>query len=95
MTSNIGAELLKKQGSIGFINPASSTDYKDMRGRLLEETKKVFKPEFLNRVDDIVVFHRLNREDLQQIVEIEVGALVKRLSERRSRLNWMTRLGPF
>ena len=82
MTSNIGAELLKKQGSIGFKTQESTTDYKDMRHRLLEETKKVFKPEFINRVDDIVVFQRLTREDLEKIIDVEVAGLQKRLSER-------------
>jgi ATP-dependent Clp protease ATP-binding subunit ClpC len=82
MTSNIGADLLKKQGSIGFKSPEFSTDYKDMKTRLLEEVKKTFKPEFINRVDEIVVFQRLTREDLEKIIEIEVDQLRKRLSER-------------
>jgi len=82
MTSNIGADLLKKQGSIGFKSPEFSTDYKDMKTRLLDEVKKTFKPEFINRVDEIVVFQRLTREDLEKIIEIEVDQLRKRLSER-------------
>ncbi len=84
MTSNIGADLLKKQGSIGFkaSEHQSSGDYKDMKHRLLEEVKKTFKPEFINRVDDIVVFQKLSREDLVKIIEVEVGQLQKRLSER-------------
>jgi len=82
MTSNIGAELLKKQGSIGFKTQEYSTDYKEMKTRLLEEVKKTFKPEFINRVDEIVVFQRLTREDLEKIIDIEVDQLRKRLSER-------------
>ena len=82
MTSNIGADLLKKQGSIGFKAQEFSTDYKDMKTRLLEEVKKTFKPEFINRVDDIVVFQKLTREDLVHIIDIEVDQLRKRLSER-------------
>ena len=82
MTSNIGAELLKKNGSIGFKAQEFSTDYKDMKLRLLEEVKKTFKPEFINRVDDIVVFQKLTREDLVRIIDIEVNQLSKRLSER-------------
>ncbi len=81
MTSNLGAELLKKQGSIGFKSPETSTDYKDMKARLLEEVKKTFKPEFINRVDDIIVFQKLTREELEKIIEIEVDQLRKRLSE--------------
>ncbi len=82
MTSNIGAELLKKQGSIGFKAQEQSTDYKEMKTRLLEETKKVFKPEFINRVDDIIVFQKLTKEDLDKIIDIEVENLRKRLGER-------------
>ena len=82
MTSNLGAELLRKQGSIGFKTQEFSGDYKEMRTRLLEEMKKVFKPEFLNRVDDVVVFQRLTREDLEKIIDIEIAGLVKRLADR-------------
>ena len=82
MTSNIGAGLLRKQGSIGFKAQEFSTDYKDMKTRLMEEVKKTFKPEFINRVDDSVVFQKLTREDLYKIVDIEVDQLRKRLSER-------------
>ena len=82
MTSNIGADLLKKQGSIGFKNAEHIGDYKEMKTRLLEEVKKTFKPEFINRVDDIVVFQKLTREDLEKIVELEVNQLRKRLAER-------------
>ncbi|HTL70324.1 MAG TPA: AAA family ATPase, partial [Candidatus Eisenbacteria bacterium] len=82
MTSNIGADLLKKQGSIGFKSQEHTSDYKDMKFRLLEEVKKTFKPEFINRVDDIVVFQKLSREELEKIIEIEVNGLRKRLAER-------------
>ncbi len=82
MTSNIGAELLSKQGSIGFKSHELNSDYKDMKARLLEEVKKTFKPEFLNRVDDTIVFQKLTREDLEKIIDIEVAELKKRLNER-------------
>ncbi len=83
MTSNIGAEALKKQGSMGF-KPTSQEkeDYKDMKRRLLEEVKKTFKPEFLNRVDDIIVFHSLTKEHLCEIIDIEVQEVKKRLKEQ-------------
>ncbi len=83
MTSNIGADTLRKQGSLGF-KPQSQEkeDYKDMKGRLLEEVKKTFKPEFLNRVDDIIVFHSLTKEDLCKIIDIEVKEVKKRLEEQ-------------
>ncbi len=83
MTSNIGADMLRKQGSIGFkAQDQASTDYKEMKSRLLEEVKKAFKPEFINRVDDIIVFQRLSREELEKIIDIEIANLQKRLAER-------------
>jgi ATP-dependent Clp protease ATP-binding subunit ClpC len=81
MTSNIGAELLRKQGSLGFRAPKEDVTYQDMKTQLLEEVKKAFKPEFLNRVDDIIVFRPLSREDLQKIVEFELAEVQGRLKE--------------
>jgi ATP-dependent Clp protease ATP-binding subunit ClpC len=82
MTSNIGADLLKKQGSIGFKSNENPGDYKDMKYRLMDEVKKTFKPEFINRVDEIVVFQKLTRADLEKIIEVELDGLRKRLAER-------------
>src|SRR5262249_23987901 len=82
MTSNIGAEQLKKQGSIGFKIDESAVDYKQMKARLMEEVKHAFKPEFINRVDDIITFQRLSRENLEQIVDLEIAAFAKRLEDK-------------
>ena len=82
MTSNVGAEMLKKQGSLGFAAPSHSDDYKSMKARLLEDVKKVFKPEFLNRLDDIIVFNKLTREDSEKIVDIELSQVRKRLTDK-------------
>ncbi|MCK4463049.1 MAG: ATP-dependent Clp protease ATP-binding subunit [Candidatus Omnitrophica bacterium] len=83
MTSNIGADMLKKKGSIGFkTHEKEEETYRDMRERLLEEVKKVFKPEFLNRVDDIIVFRSLTKEDLYRIIELEIDEVKARLKER-------------
>ena len=82
MTSNIGAEMLKKQGSIGFKSQQEETNYNAMKERLLDEVKKTFKPEFLNRVDDIIVFRALTKEDLYKIIEIEIAQVEKRLHEQ-------------
>lgn len=87
MTSNIGAEMLKKQGSIGFKSQAEETTYQAMKERLLDETKKVFKPEFLNRVDDIIVFRSLTKEDLEKIVELEIKGVEDRLKEQQITIN--------
>jgi len=87
MTSNIGAEMLRKQGSIGFRSGDKEEEsYKEMKERLLEAMKKVFKPEFLNRVDDIVVFRSLTKKDLQQIVDIETMEVQMRLKEQDVKL---------
>ena len=82
MTSNIGANLLKKTGAIGFTTQKEEETYQGMKARLLEEVKKTFKPEFLNRVDDVIVFRPLTREDLKHIVEIEVKDVQDRLKEK-------------
>ncbi|MFV0336724.1 MAG: AAA family ATPase, partial [Chthoniobacterales bacterium] len=82
MTSNVGAELIKKQTSLGFGVPALSDDHDTMREKILEETKRVFKPEFLNRLDDIIVFHTLSKENLIQIVSLEVDKLVERIKAK-------------
>ncbi|HLF18235.1 MAG TPA: ATP-dependent Clp protease ATP-binding subunit [Candidatus Omnitrophota bacterium] len=82
MTSNVGAEILRRQGSLGFSQPKEETTYEDMKLKLLDEVKKVFKPEFLNRVDDIIVFRSLNRQNLYQIVQLEIDDVIKRLKEK-------------
>ncbi|MDD5198555.1 MAG: ATP-dependent Clp protease ATP-binding subunit [Terrimicrobiaceae bacterium] len=79
MTSNVGAELIKKQTSLGFGAPKLDDNYDTMRDKILEETKRVFKPEFLNRLDDIIVFHTLTKPDLIRIVDLEVSKVVERL----------------
>jgi ATP-dependent Clp protease ATP-binding subunit ClpC len=84
MTSNVGAETLKKQTTMGFgaTKPVGEHEYDVMRDRLLEEAKKAFKPEFINRLDDIIVFHQLTRTDLLQIVELEVAKVFARIKEK-------------
>ncbi len=82
MTSNIGAEQLKKQGSIGFKHDLANTDYAPMKTRLMDEVKRAFKPEFINRVDDIIVFQRLTRENLEHIIDIEIAGFQKRLEDK-------------
>ena len=82
MTSNIGAELIRKQGSLGFKDQKEEVSYQEMKERLLEEVKRTFKPEFLNRIDDIIVFRPLVKEDLVRIVDIELGFVIERLKEQ-------------
>ncbi|HEY6070824.1 MAG TPA: ATP-dependent Clp protease ATP-binding subunit [Chthoniobacterales bacterium] len=82
MTSNVGAELLKKQTTMGFGAPMEGHDYDSMREKILDETKRVFKPEFLNRLDEIIVFHSLTKENLLQIVDLEVEKVKARLKAK-------------
>jgi ATP-dependent Clp protease ATP-binding subunit ClpC len=86
MTSNVGADLIKKTGDLGFAPPKDEMDFANLRQKLLDETKKTFRPEFLNRIDDIIVFHPLNRQDLTQIIEIELKELKDRLKEKKINL---------
>ena len=84
LTSNAGAELIKRQNSLGFTAmTAGEEDYEGMRDKILEATKKIFKPEFLNRLDEKIVFHTLEKPDLIKIVELEVSKVTDRLKERK------------
>ena len=82
MTSNVGAELLKKQTSLGFGAAKLDESHEGMRSKVMEETKRVFKPEFLNRLDDIIVFHSLQKSDLEHIVDLEVKKVIDRLKAK-------------
>src|SRR5690606_7231179 len=86
MTSNIGAESLKRNKYVGFNVQDSNQDYKDMKGKVLEELKKAFRPEFINRVDEIIVFHALEKEHLVKIVDLLLNTLFKRLGEQNIEL---------
>jgi ATP-dependent Clp protease ATP-binding subunit ClpC len=84
MTSNVGAELIKKQTSLGFgAMENESADYDGMKVKILDQSKKVFKPEFLNRLDDQIVFHMLEKKDLVQIVDLEITKVLDRLKNRQ------------
>jgi len=79
MTSNVGAELIKRQTTMGFAAARDEEQYEVMREKILEESKKVFKPEFINRLDDLIVFHTLTKPDLMRIVDLEVRKVKKRV----------------
>src|SRR6476660_5590020 len=79
MTSNVGAELIKRQTTMGFGAIAGHGSYEAMRDKILDESKRVFKPEFLNRLDDMIVFHQLERNDLVKIVDLEVAKVIERV----------------
>ena len=87
MTSNVGAELIRRTGSLGFKTQKEDVTYQEMKEKLLEEVKRTFKPEFLNRIDDTIVFRPLVKEDLLRIIEIEIGFVVQRLKEHNITMN--------
>jgi len=90
MTSNVGAHQIKKQKSIGFNsnNSNNETEYEKMKESILEELKQKFKPEFLNRIDDTIVFHKLSDEDLDKIIDLMLASIRKRLEGREIYLNF-------
>ncbi len=88
MTSNAGVELIKRDVSFGFTPQkgaakARQQSYEDMKEKVMGEVKKMFRPEFLNRLDEIIVFHELTEKQLRQIVDLMVKDLQKRLAERK------------
>ena len=83
LTSNVGASSIKRQTSLGFgAMQEDEGDFEGMKAKILEEAKKHFKPEFLNRLDDTVVFHMLEKKALNVIVDLECSKLIDRLEER-------------
>lgn len=83
MTSNLGADLIKKSTEIGFGVQEGSLDYEHIKEKIESEVKKRFKPEFLNRLNDIVIFHPLNRDSLLHVITLEISKLQKRLGKRQ------------
>lgn len=91
MTSNIGADLIRRQTSFGFtLNPddrsADSANYDEMRKKLLDQLKKSFRPEFINRLDSVIVFRMLGLEDMIRITELEIAKLGERLADQELKL---------
>jgi len=82
MTSNLGAREIKKGVSLGFQKGDAQQDFENMKDKVLSELKRTFNPEFLNRIDEVVVFRSLGRPEMGQIVEILIGRLAARLAER-------------
>jgi ATP-dependent Clp protease ATP-binding subunit ClpC len=86
MTTNVGADMIKRQGSIGFDFKRSQEveerlSYEDMRKKLMESLRRVFRPEFINRLDTVIVFRSLNKDDIKKIVQLELDKVAHRLEE--------------
>ena len=90
MTSNVGAKTIKKQKTLGFGAPneddREKDEYEKMKENIMAELKKQFRPEFLNRIDDIIVFHSLNKDDISKIVKLMCNTLIGRLEEMTIKL---------
>ena len=86
MTSNIGADLIKTGGGFGFSKPNEETNYDKMKQTLISEIERYFRPEFINRLDDIIVFRALNRLNLEKIVDYELKKVYERLAAKDMQL---------
>ncbi len=86
MTSNVGARLINKKTSMGFTAPDREESHQAMKDKLMDELRKTFQPEFLNRIDEVVVFNSLSKEDLIQIVNLMVDKVKRRLTEKEVKL---------
>jgi ATP-dependent Clp protease ATP-binding subunit ClpC len=88
MTSNIGASEIAKNTGIGFtIGDDTGITYDDMKGRIMGELKKLFRPEFLNRIDEVIVFHKLAKDEIKEIVELLLRRIRESMAERELSLN--------
>jgi ATP-dependent Clp protease ATP-binding subunit ClpC len=81
LTTNLGSDFIRK-GGLGFTESSESVDYETLKIRMLDEVKRVFKPEFINRIDDLVVFRQLGREDTVKILALEVAKVKGRLAAK-------------
>jgi len=82
MTSNLGSEHIAKMSSLGFLAGKAGKDREDLKGKVMEALRENFKPEFLNRIDEIVIFNHLGKPEIKEIVELELRKVAERLSQK-------------
>ncbi len=82
MTTNAGAEAIKNETAFGFQKPDDDTSYESMKTRVMDQIERVFRPEFLNRLDDTIIFRHLTKEDLKKVIDFELSKVRQRLMER-------------
>src|SRR6058998_1373132 len=87
LTSNVGAETIKKNSTMGFSPISDQNSYEKMRDKIMDEAKRQFRPEFLNRLDDIIVFRSLTKPDLIRILDLEIGKVMDRLKGKKLKLS--------
>jgi len=83
MTSNIGSEHIAKMGSLGFLGETEETERKSLKDKVMEALKEEFRPEFLNRIDEIIIFNYLGRPEIKKIVDLELGKVAERLRNKK------------
>jgi ATP-dependent Clp protease ATP-binding subunit ClpC len=83
MTSNVGSDTIKRQSTLGFSPITDEASYEKMRERIMDEAKRTFRPEFLNRLDDVIVFRSFTRPDLIQILDLEIEKVLQRLRHKK------------
>jgi ATP-dependent Clp protease ATP-binding subunit ClpC len=86
LTSNLGYDSAKRGGGLGFKGSSRATDYEELKRQLIDEAKRVFKPELLNRFDDLIVFRQLDRGDIAAILDLELAKVSARLAQKGKRL---------
>ncbi len=82
LTTNAGAEAIKNESAFGFQKPNDDASYESMKLRVMDQIERVFRPEFLNRLDDVIIFRHLNKEDLKKVIDFELHKVRDRLRER-------------
>ncbi|NCC49910.1 MAG: ATP-dependent Clp protease ATP-binding subunit [Spartobacteria bacterium] len=87
LTSNLGADFIHSGGGLGFGGGDANADYEKLKMNMIDASKKVFKPELLNRIDDIIVFRQLQKTDVEKILDLEVAKVKKRLATRKIQIN--------
>jgi ATP-dependent Clp protease ATP-binding subunit ClpC len=88
MTSNVGAQDIARNTPLGFaVTDETGTTYDDMKKRVMGDLKKVFRPEFLNRIDEVIVFHKLSREEIKEIIDLLIGRVRTQVSEHELQLD--------
>lgn len=82
LTTNAGADAIKNESAFGFQKPDGDASYESMKARVMDQIERVFRPEFLNRLDDTIIFRHLNKEDLKKVIDFEMSKVRERLKER-------------
>jgi len=87
MTSNLGSKFVTSSGGMGFGDGSSEMDFERLKSRILDESKLVFRPELVNRIDDLIVFRQLTKEDVAQILELELAKVSALMADKQIRIH--------